>query len=91
MFLFISGAELVFIGFIILLVFGSDRIPEIARTLAKGMKQVRRATDEIKHEIKRSTDIDTETSNPIKAIQKQGEELKKELTEVSNTIKKDVK
>ena len=46
--LFISGAELVFVFFIVLLVFGADKIPSIARGLAKGMTQVRRATNEIK-------------------------------------------
>ena len=34
--LFISGAEIVFIFFVVLLVFGADRIPSIARGLAKG-------------------------------------------------------
>ncbi|MEL0201439.1 MAG: twin-arginine translocase TatA/TatE family subunit, partial [Flavobacteriaceae bacterium] len=32
--LFISGAEIVFIFFIVLLVFGADKIPTIARGLA---------------------------------------------------------
>ena len=41
MLLFISGAEIVFVFFIVLLVVGADKIPSIARTLAKGMTQVR--------------------------------------------------
>ena len=48
MFLFISGAEIVFIFFIILLVFGADKIPSIAKTVAKGVMQVRKATNEIR-------------------------------------------
>ena len=48
MILFISGAELVFVFFIVLLVFGADKIPSIAKGLAKGMTQIRRATNEIK-------------------------------------------
>ena len=51
MILFISGAELVFVFFIVLLVFGADRIPSLARTLAKGMTQVRRASKDIKNEL----------------------------------------
>ena len=51
MILFISGAELVFVFFIVLLVFGADRIPSIAKGLAKGMTQVRQATNEIKSKI----------------------------------------
>ena len=55
MVLFISGGELVFVFFIVLLVFGADRIPSIARGLAKGMTQVRQATNEIKSEIQKNT------------------------------------
>ena len=53
MFLFISGAEIVFVFFIVLLVFGADKIPSIAKTLAKGMTQVRQATNDIKSEIQK--------------------------------------
>ena len=56
MFLFISGTELVFIFFIVLLVFGADKIPSIAKSLAKGVTQVRNATNEIKSEIQKSVD-----------------------------------
>ncbi|MDB9780183.1 twin-arginine translocase TatA/TatE family subunit, partial [Flavobacteriaceae bacterium] len=53
MFTFISGAEIVFVFFIVLLIFGADKIPSIARGLAKGMTQVRNATNEIKSEIQK--------------------------------------
>ena len=49
MILFISGAELVFVFFIVLLVFGADRIPSIAKGLAKGMTQVRQATNAVSY------------------------------------------
>ena len=62
MFLFISGAEIVFVFFIVLLVFGADKIPSIARTLAKGMTQVRQATNDIKSEIQKSADVGDENS-----------------------------
>ena len=55
MLLFISGAEIFFIFFIILLVFGADKIPSFARTLAKGIVQVKQATNEIKSEIQKTT------------------------------------
>ena len=53
---FISGAELVFVFFVILLVFGADKVPDIARTLGKGMRQVRNATQDIKSEIEKSAE-----------------------------------
>ena len=66
MVLFISGGELVFVFFIVLLVFGADRIPSIARGLAKGMTQVRQATNEIKSEIQKNTKF----KDPSKTISK---------------------
>jgi sec-independent protein translocase protein TatA len=52
MFMFgIGGGELLFILIIVLMFFGSDKIPTIARTLGKGMAQLRNATNDIKSEI----------------------------------------
>lgn len=52
----IGGGELIFIIFIALMLFGSDKIPAIARTLGKGMAQLKNATNEIKSEIQKSAD-----------------------------------
>ena len=52
--LFISGQEIVFVLFIVVMLFGADKIPEIARGLGKGMKTLRNATNDIKHEITKS-------------------------------------
>ena len=49
--LFISGAEIAFIMFILVMVFGADKIPEIARGLGKGMRTLKDATNDIKNEI----------------------------------------
>ena len=40
-FLFISGTEITFILFIVILVFGADKIPGIAKGLGKGMRTPR--------------------------------------------------
>ena len=52
----IGGGELVFIIFIALMLFGADKIPDIARTLGKAMAQLKNATNEIKSEITKSAD-----------------------------------
>jgi sec-independent protein translocase protein TatA len=52
--LFISGAEIFFIVFIVVMVFGADKVPEIARGLGKGMRQIKDATNDIKSEINKS-------------------------------------
>lgn len=53
--LFISGPEIFVILLIVLVLFGSKKIPELARGLGKGMREFRRATDEIKKEINENT------------------------------------
>jgi len=52
----IGGGENFFILIVILMLFGSDKIPEIARALGKGMAQLKNATNEIKHEIQKGTE-----------------------------------
>ena len=68
-FLFISGPEIFIIILIVVMLFGADKIPEIARGLGKTMRQVKDATNDIKKEIKDSADkqgIDTEFTRDIK-------------------------
>ena len=49
--------EILVILFIVLLLFGAKRLPELARGLGQGMREFKRATNEIQEEIKSSTDI----------------------------------
>ena len=55
-FLFISGGEIAFILFIAIMVFGADKLPEIARGLGKGMRTLKDATNDIKHEITKTAE-----------------------------------
>jgi sec-independent protein translocase protein TatA len=52
----IGGGELILIIFIALMLFGSDKIPEIARAMGKGMAQLKNATNEIKSEIQKGAE-----------------------------------
>jgi len=56
MFLFISGQEIFIILLVVLLLFGANKIPEIARGLGKGMREFRKAADDIKREMNNYTD-----------------------------------
>lgn len=47
---------MIFILFIILMLFGSDKIPEIARAAGKAMAQLKNATNDIKSEIHKGMD-----------------------------------
>lgn len=85
--LFISGAEIVFIFFIVLLIFGADKIPSIARGLAKGITQVKQATNEIKSEIQKSADIDP-TKEIGKNLKKEIDQVKEDFDQLTNSIKR---
>ena len=52
----IGGGELVFIMFVILMLFGSDKVPEMARTMGKAMAQLKNATNDIKSEIQKGAE-----------------------------------
>ncbi|MGM0505508.1 MAG: twin-arginine translocase TatA/TatE family subunit [Bacteroidota bacterium] len=56
MFLFISGQEIFIILLVVLLLFGANKIPEIARGLGKGMREFRKAADDIKREMNNHSD-----------------------------------
>ena len=86
-FLFISGAEIVFIFFIILMIFGADKIPDIAKGMAKGIKKVKDATQEIKTEIKKSAEkkgVDTDS------ISKENHKVKDDIDDLTGSIKRDL-
>ncbi len=88
MFLFISGAEIIFISFIILLVFGADKIPSIARTLAKTMTQIRNATNEIKSEIQKSSNVNRIEDSISKKVKEEFDEIKETVDDLEDSIKR---
>ena len=50
----IGVQELLLIFLVVLLLFGSNRIPDIARSLGKGISEFKRAMEDTKNEINRS-------------------------------------
>lgn len=52
----IGGSEIIFIIMIVVMLFGADKVPDIARTLGKGMAQLKNATNDIKSEIQKSAE-----------------------------------
>lgn len=80
--LFISSTEIVFILFVVILVFGADKIPDIAKGMGKGMRTLKNATNDIKTEIQRSaekqginTDLTKEISNEINKVKEDIDDL----------------
>ena len=44
--IFISSTEILFILFIVVIVFGADKIPDVAKGLGKGIRSLKNATNE---------------------------------------------
>lgn len=88
--LFISGVEIAFILVFVLLIFGADKIPEIARGLGKGMRQVKDATNDIKKEIKDSSDKHAIDTNITKDINKEISNVKESIDELTGPIKRNL-
>lgn len=72
LFLNLGGGEVVMIIFVILLLFGGKGIPNIARTLGKGMREFKDAASGIQKDIQQSTGGLTEQVNEhIQEIKKE--------------------
>ncbi len=54
MILFIGGPEIIIILLFIVIFFGSSKIPDLARTLGKTIREIKDASNEIKKEIRDS-------------------------------------
>ena len=55
MLLFIGGPEILIILLFVILFFGANKIPELARGLGKAMRELKDASNEIKKDIRDST------------------------------------
>ena len=86
--LFISTPELLFVLFVAVLLFGTDKIPEIARTLGKGMRQLRDATSETKNEINKSVDKAGIDTSLIDEVKEEVEKAKEGLEDPFGSIKR---
>jgi TatA/E family protein of Tat protein translocase len=71
----IGTTELIIIMFIILLIFGAKKLPELAQGLGKGIREFKKASNEIQDELKidstetsqkSSTDDDDKPKTPDK-------------------------
>lgn len=92
----IGGGEFFLIIVVVLMLFGSDKIPEIARTLGRGMQQLKNATNDIKREIHESAELDdikktfTEigTTDATKDIQSEIDKVKEDIEDMQGPIKR---
>ncbi len=95
-------SEIVLIVVVALMLFGAKNIPEIARTLGKGMAQIKNATNDIKNEIQKSADFKEITdikdaiekdisgvnASPTDDIVKEIDKVKEEIEDMTGPIKR---
>ncbi|MBI2966389.1 MAG: twin-arginine translocase TatA/TatE family subunit [Bacteroidetes bacterium] len=82
----LGGGEIILVVFIVLLLFGSKKIPELARAMGKGINEFKRATSEIQREIQTSAG-----GNPVDEVKKEIQDIKrKTIDPVTDVIKKDI-
>ena len=77
-------SEIIFILFMVLILFGADKLPSIARGLGKAMRQLRDATDEIKTEIQRGAEKAGVDTKIVEETQKEIEKMKDSMGKLEN-------
>lgn len=90
MFLFISGPEIFVILLIVVMLFGANKIPEIARGLGKGMRQIKDATNDIKREINESANNNGIDTDFVRDINKEVNEVKDNIDDFTGPIKRNM-
>lgn len=71
-----GGGEIFLILVAAIMLFGSKRVPEIARGLGKGIREVRNATNDIKREIQKGiNEAETQVEQATGEVEKPAEEV----------------
>ena len=70
------------------MVFGADKIPEIARGLGKGMRTLKNATNDIKHEITKSADKNGIDTSITKDVDNELKKVKDDLEDFTGSVRR---
>jgi sec-independent protein translocase protein TatA len=94
MLLFISGGEIFLILVVAVMLFGADKIPEMAREIAKIMQQLKNATNEVKKEIVESGIEKKMDTGLVKDIEQEVSKIKNKvqdnIDEITGPIKRNL-
>ncbi len=86
-------SEIFFILLVVLLIFGPEKMPEMARNMGKAVRQLRDATNGIKREMIKETQkagLDKEAIEKLKKDIKDTRKVMNIKEEVTNTIKREL-
>ena len=82
-----GGGEILLILLAVLVLFGADKMPGIARGIGKGMREFQKAADEIKSEFANSTsDIRNEMNNIRSNVQDNISQAKQTMDETRSDV-----
>lgn len=74
--------------FVVVMVFGADKIPEVARGLGKGMRVLKDATNDIKSEITKSAESHGIDTSVTKEIDQEIKKVKDGLDDFTGSVKR---
>ena len=92
LFLNLGGGEIFIVILMIVMFFGSDKLPGIAKGLGKGLREINDAKNQIQAEISKGTDgfkeeLQKHTSEIQSEITKAGEGMKRQMEEAEKVAK----
>jgi sec-independent protein translocase protein TatA len=89
LFLDVSGGELIVILLVVFLVFGPDKMPEMARKAGRMMNQMKKATNDLTREFKKETaGLENEIHAVKNQVNKQMESVSREINSTRNSLNK---
>ena len=91
LFLNLGGGELFIIVLVVILFFGSDKLPEIAKGLGKGIREINNAKAQIQNEIQNHTgnfreELQKHTSEIRTEMDKAGQGFNRQIDDATKTI-----
>ncbi len=79
----VGGGEFIFILIAVLILFGPKKIPEVTKTVSKGLRQIRKAQAQFQNQIR---DLEREVEHSTKDVR----DTAQEVSRVANDIKPDL-
>jgi TatA/E family protein of Tat protein translocase len=73
--------EIIFLFFIALVIFGPKKLPELGKTLGKGLREFRRATDDLKSNWEEHV---RDAESPVQDLKQTFSEVKKDVEEATS-------
>jgi len=91
LFLDISGGELLVIMLVVFLVFGPDKMPEMARKAGRFMNQLKKASNDLTREFKKETAVfENEINTVQKKVTDQVDSVSREIVRTKKQVVSDL-